>query len=215
MTEYLTEQEQIEILKSWLKQYSLVILAGVVVAAISIWGWGYWQQRQTNILRHASAIYDEMLNMRAQSDSPATLMQAKKLYAHYPQTAYGQISALMLARVNVAKNQYTEANQQYHWVIDNSKIPSLRQVARLRLARVLLAQKKYQESLDILKKVDDKNFIGLIDEIRGDAYLALHNAAMARQSYQQALEELPNADIIRPLLRMKFDDLTITTPSLS
>ncbi len=46
MTEYLTEQEQVELLKNWIKQYSLVILAGVLIAAIGISGWRYWQQRQ-------------------------------------------------------------------------------------------------------------------------------------------------------------------------
>ena len=61
-----------------------------------------------------------------------------------------------------------------------------------------------------LKTVEDKNFNGLIDEVRGDAYLAMNDKDKARQAYQQALEDLPNAEVIRPLLRMKYDNLTIT-----
>ena len=47
MTEYLTEQEQIELLKTWIKQYSLVIiLTAWSFAIVAITGWRYWQQRQ-------------------------------------------------------------------------------------------------------------------------------------------------------------------------
>ena len=46
--------------------------------------------------------------------------------------------------------------------------------------------------------MDDKNFAGLIDEVKGDAYLALNDKDKARQAYQQALDELPNAEVIRP-----------------
>lgn len=210
LTEYITEQEQIEILKNWVKQYSLVILAGVVIAVAAISGWRYWQQRQHKILSHASAVYDEMLTMRAQNDSAATLVQAKKLFDHYPQTTYGQMAALMLGRAAVIKKDYPEAEKHLNWVLDHSKIYSFRQIARIRLARIMIAEQKPQDALNELKTVDDKNFAGLIDEVRGDAYLALNDSAKARQSYQQALEELPNAEVIRPVLRMKYDNLTIT-----
>ena len=206
MTEYLTEQEQIEILKNWIKQYSVVILAGVLIAAAAITGWRYWQQRQNKILHHASAVYDEMLTMRAQSDATATLVQAKKLYTHYPQTTYGQMAALMLARDAILKKNTKQAEEKLQWVLDHSKISSFRQIARIRLARMMLATQP-NHSLKILETVEDKNFDGLIDEIRGDAYLEMKNISMAREAYKQALSELPNAEVIRPLLQMKYDNL--------
>ncbi|VVC76313.1 hypothetical protein AQUSIP_16230 [Aquicella siphonis] len=215
MTEYLTEQEQIEILKSWIKQYSLVILMGVLIAAAAISGWRYWQQRQSKILNHASSVYDEMLTMRAQNDNAATLTQAKKLLNHYPQTTYGQMAAFMLARNAVIKKDYAEAKKQLNWIMEDTRIKSIRQIARIRLARILIAEKNAQGALDELKKVDDKAFEGLIDEVRGDAYLALNNTSMARLSYQQALSELPNAEVIRPVLRMKYDNLAPAIQSAS
>ncbi len=215
MTEYLTEQEQIELLKSWIKQYSVVILAGVLIAAVAITGWRYWQQRQNKILTHASAVYDEMLTMRAQNDSTSTLVQAQKLFSHYPQTTYGQMAAFMLARDAVIKKDYPEAEKRLNWIIEHSKIDSIRQIARIRLARTLIAENKPQEAIKELQTVEDNSFNGLTDEVKGDAYLALNDTKMARQSYQQALDELPNADVIRPILRMKYDNLANTIPSAS
>lgn len=210
LTEYLTEQEQIELLKGWIKQYSLVIIAGVLFAIAVISGWRYWQDRQAKILNHASAVYDEMLAKRAQNNPTGTLVQAQKLFKHYSNTVYGQMAALMLARDAVAKNDFSEAEKQLHWVIDNSSVPSFRQTARIRLARVLLAEHKSTEAIKILDKVDDKNFNGLTDEVRGDAYLAMKDIEKARAAYKEALSNLPNAETIRPLLQMKYDNLSTT-----
>lgn len=207
MTDYLTEEEQIELLKNWVKQYSLVILAGVILAFISISGWRYWQQRQTRILTHASSVYDEMLTKRAQNDASATQVQAQKLFNHYEQTVYGKMAAFMLARNAIAMKNYTEAETQLNWIIKHSNVKAFRQIARLRLARLFIAEKKPEASIQLLKTVDDAKFNGLTDEIRGDAYLALKDTAKASEAYQQALTELPNAEAIRPLLQMKFDNL--------
>ena len=88
-------------------------------------------------------------------------------------------------------------------------VASFRQIARLRLARVLLVEQKPSDAIKILEKVDDKNFNGLINEIRGDGYLAMKNLEIARQSYKEALRELPDAETIRPLLQMKYDNLVM------
>ncbi len=215
MTEYMTEQEQIEIIKNWIKQYSLVILAGMAIAIVGIMGWRYWEQRQNNIISHASSIYDEMLTMRAQNNAEGTRKQAKKLFSRYPDLTYAHIAALMLAREAVFKKDYVEAEKKLRFVIDESDVPALRQIARIRLARLMIINHAPEASLKLLKKVDDKSFDGMANEVRGDAYLALNDPVLARQAYQQALADLPNAEVIRPLLEMKFDNLSTTAPSAS
>ncbi|HSW70034.1 MAG TPA: tetratricopeptide repeat protein [Gammaproteobacteria bacterium] len=208
MTEYLTEQEQIQQLKNWIKQYGFTILAGIIIALAMTTGWRYWQNYRDRILSHASIVYDEMLNLRAQNNMDGASVQAKKLLKHYPRTPYAQMAALMLAREAVLRNNYIEAKNQLQWILDHSKDNSLREIARIRLARLLLAEKNPEEALNLLKKWDNKNFIGLVDEVRGDAYLEKNDMKSARQAYQLALAEIPNAVINRPVLQMKYDNLT-------
>lgn len=215
MSDYLTEQEQIELLKSWIKQYSLVILTGVLMAIIGITGWRYWQQRQAIMLTHASAVYDDMLSKRAQNDTAATLVQADKLFTHYPKTAYGQMAAFMLARDAVINKNYPEAEKQLHWVIDHASSAQIREIASIRLARVYITDNQADVALKTLNKVYDKTFNGFIDEVKGDAYVALNKIDMARESYKQALSELPNADSIRPLLEMKYNNLALLPKTIN
>ncbi len=211
LTEYLTEQEQVELLKKWIKQYSIVILAGVLLAVAAITGWRFWQDRQAKIYAHASGVYDEMLSMRAQNNQEQTLVQANKLFSHYNHTVYGQMAALMLARSATSKNDYPEAQKQLQWVMDNSDNASMQQIARLRLARLLITMNKPDESIKLLDTVNDEAFAGLIEEVKGDAYLAKKDIASARDAYALALKDLPHADVIRPLLQMKYDNLAINT----
>lgn len=213
LTEYLTEQEQIQQLKSWIKQYGLTVLAGILIAVLITSGWQYWQNYRYRILTHASAVYDEMLALRAQNNAHGMVVQANKLITHYPKTPYAVMAALVLSRNAVVDKNYSEAIKQLNWAKDHTKNTSIKEIARIRIARILIAQKEYDKAFDILKYIDDNNFIGMIDEVRGDAYLAKNDIESARKAYQLALSELPHADISRPILQMKFANLTTKTAS--
>lgn len=211
MTEYLTEQEQIQQLKNWIKQYGMTILLGILIALMLSGGWRFYQHRHEKMLKHASAVYDEMIAMRAQNNVKGTVIQAKKLLTHYPKTPYAEVAAMMLARNDTIHKKYDDAIVQLNWVINHSKNIAMRDIARIRIARVLIAENKPDDALELLKQVTSKSFIGLADEVRGDAYLARHDAVAARKAYQLALAELPNAEVSRPILQMKYDNLATET----
>jgi predicted negative regulator of RcsB-dependent stress response len=211
LTEYMTEQEQIEQLKAWIKQYGLTVIAGIAIALLLVSGWHYWERYQNNILFHASGVYDEMMDARSQTNAKSlanTAVQAERLLTHYPKTPYAQFAALMLARDAVAKQNFPEALKQLNWVIDHSNSHSLQQIARLRIARIDIAQKQPAAAIEVLSVVSDQSFAGLIAEVKGDAYLRMQEAAKAKDAYQLALQELPKDEVTeRPLLQMKIDNI--------
>lgn len=204
---YLTEQEQIQQLKNWLKQYGSTILAGILLALAVTSGWHYWQNHRNQMLLRASHIYDVMLTSRAQNNIEDATAQAKQLVYEYPKTPYAQMAAFLLAQDLVSKRDFTEAAEKLQWVIDHSNNNAIQQIARIRKARALIADQKPDAALEFLQKTSDALFIGLIDEVRGDAYLAKNNQKTAREAYGRALEELPDSESERPILQMKYDDL--------
>ncbi len=150
-----------------------------------------------------------MIANRGQNNIEGNFVQATKLFTHYPQTTYGQLAALALARDAVNKKDYPAAEIKLNWVIEHSNINSFKQIARIRLARLMLAEKKADESIKLLSTINDNSFVGMIDEVRGDAYVAMKNPTAARDAYKKALTELPNAQMVRPLLQIKFDNLSL------
>ncbi len=207
MTEYLTEQEQVDQLKKMFRVYGIPALFGILVGILIFYGWNYYQSYRARILSHASRVYDEMLADRSRNNVQETQVQAQKLFNHYASTPYGDMAALMLARQAVNKKDYAEADKQLTWVMKHGHNASIQQIARLRLARLLIAEQKPDEAIHKLQTIKDKSFISLIDEVLGDAYLAKDQVPEAREAYQRALRELPHSEEIRPLLEMKLNNL--------
>jgi len=81
-----SEDEQLEQLKGWLRDYGPSFIIGVVLALAIGFGWGYWQKRQLRISQSASSnipaystiSYKITLTMAAQK--PSTLSQ--RISAH-------------------------------------------------------------------------------------------------------------------------------------
>ena len=209
--ELLTEQEQIEQLKNWIKQYGLTVIAGVLIALVLVSCWHWYQRYQHKILIHASGVYDEMLTARAQNDGTSLAnakVQADKLFSHYPKTPYAQFAAFMLARDAVAHQDYPAALKQLTWVMDHGTDDSIREIAKLRVARILITENKADDAIKELATVYDASFKGLAEEVKGDAYLQQKNYADAKSAYKLALNSLPKEEEAeKPLLQMKLDNL--------
>jgi predicted negative regulator of RcsB-dependent stress response len=104
-------------------------------------GWQYWQNYRNKTLTRASILYDEMLTFRAQNNTQGAIVHAKKLLHRYSSTPYAQMAAFMLAREAVLKKNYSEAEKKLRWVMEHSKEASMKEIARIRLARIYYTKK--------------------------------------------------------------------------
>jgi predicted negative regulator of RcsB-dependent stress response len=205
----MTEQEQVEQLKNWVKQYGLTVLAGIVMACVLLFALHSWQRYHTRQYLHASGIFDEMLAYKAQNKPAEANVQANRIIDHYPRTPYAQMAAFLLAKEAVANKNYTESIQQLEWVIKHSNTLLIIQLAKIRIARIQVLQKKPEAALVTLNQITDKGFRGLADTVRGDIYVNTNDSQKAKQFYQLALQELPQDETtLRPLIQMKIDNLT-------
>ena len=84
--------------------------------------------------------------------------------------------------------------------IDRADEDELKQIARYRLAEVLLDEKQYDEALATLDAKHAEPFAGLYADLRGDVLAAAGRSAEARAAYQTALAKL-DAEVAVPQLR--------------
>jgi len=205
LTEYLTEQEQIQQLKTWVKQYGPTVLLGIAAALVITFCWRYWQAHELAFSQRASIAYDSLLNLRTDNKNSDTVLGAKSIVKDYAKTPYADMATLMLARDAVLKKEYPAAISTLNNLINHSDSPPIREIARIRIARILIDENKIKDALAVLNKIDDPSFIGLINEVRGDAFLAINNQEAAKKAYQLALKQIPNAETLRPILEMKLN----------
>ena len=132
---------------------------------------------------------------------------AAQIVDKYASTQYATLASLAAAKSNFDTGDLPAAKTQLQWVIDNGKEAEARDVARLRLARVLLDEKNPAEALKLLETKHGDSFAGLYADVKGDALLAGGKRAEARAAYQVALEKSDAASPTRQIVQLKLDAL--------
>lgn len=207
MAQYETDEEQLEKLKEWWKNYGKTMLIAIVIAALASFGWRYWQGYKMKVGQRASELYEQILIAQSENQPKKMNAFATALYKHYNHTSYAKLGQLMEAKLDVKSGKLSDAEQKLLWVMQESRSKQIRQIARLRVARVMTAEKKYNDALKILNKVDSKTFSGAVAEVKGDIYAAQNKTTLARDSYNLALKTLPKDNGNYALVQMKLADL--------
>ncbi|MFS0754419.1 tetratricopeptide repeat protein [Noviherbaspirillum sp. 1P10PC] len=201
----LEEQEQIETLKSWWKQYGNLVTWLLIAAlgAYAAWsGWNYYQRSQA---AQAGQLYDEINRAVAAKDTARVLRGAADMREKFSRTAYAEMAALTAAKAAFDANDLNGAKAQLQWVVDSGRDEEYRALARIRLAGVLLDEKAYDEGLKVLSADVPVAFAGALADRRGDLLMAQNKVAEARAAYQEALQKSDAKSPGRQLIQLKLD----------
>ncbi len=217
MSTYLTDDEQVEQLKQWWKDYGKTALIGILIALAVIFGWRGWQRYETNQSLSASLIYDNVINSASSHDEKGVQQATKLLINKYERTPYAAMAALVLGQQDIKHGNLTQAQANYIWAMKNTNSDTIKQIARLRVARVMIEREHAQLALSTLSKVDDAAYEPLINLVQGEAYVQLKQYDQAQAHLKNALDALPKDTVIYPLVKMKYTELAskakIATPS--
>lgn len=203
MVSDLTDKEQLELFKKWWNNYGKSVTIAIVIGLCIGFGWRYWHQYQSHRAERASDLYYQIQAATLQNQSAAAQQLTTQLMQNYANTPYASLIALSVAKKSVLEKNYDEALQQLNWVMKQSKSSSLKQIARLRAARILLTQQKHAAALQMLQVINDSTYQPLIDSVKGDIYTAMGNTDAAKKSYEAAQIQAHTMGIVDPSLQMK------------
>lgn len=204
----LEEQEQLAELKSWWKANGNLVIAVVVAAMLGFAGWRYWNIYQGNQAAQAAALYETLGKAMQAGDLKALRDAGGSLAENYPRTLYAPMGALVAARFYYERNDLKSAKAQLQWVIDRSASDDLRDLARVRLAAILLDEKAYDEALKQLEAPHAKPYEPQYAALKGDILVAKGQPAEAKAAYKAALENAEAQDAqFRETVRMRLDAL--------
>lgn len=185
----LEEQEQVAELKAWWKQYGNLIVAAVAALALAAAGWLAWRNYQQSQAAQASVLFDSLAKAAQANDAKTLRDAAGTLVESYPRTLYASMGALVAARWYFDRNDLKNAKAQLQWVIERGASDDFRDLARLRLAAVLIDEKAHDEALKLLEAPHGAAYDAQYAALRGDALLGKNDVAGARAAYQLALEK--------------------------
>ena len=204
----LEEQEQVAELKAWWKQHGNLIVATILAAALAFAGWQGWRWYQASQSSQAAAHFDSLARAAQAGDAKALRDAAGTLIESYPRTMYATMGALVAARFHFDRNDAKSAKAQLEWVIERSPSEDFKDLARLRLAAILLDEKAYDEALKLLDAKHAPAYDSQYAALRGDVLVAKNQPAEARAAYQLALEKAAkDQGAFRESVRMRLEAL--------
>jgi len=201
----LEEQEKLDDLKAWWKQWGNTVLGIVIAVCVglaSVQGWRWWQ---TSRAEQASVLYSGVVTAVTANDLAKAKDAMAQLADRFGGTAYAPRGALLVAKTLFDAGDKDGAKAQLAFVIDQSSEEELKEIARLRLAQVQLDDKQYDDALRTLDAKTDDSFTPIYADLRGDVYLAAGRTADARSAYEAALGKFDANSQYRPYLQAKLD----------
>jgi predicted negative regulator of RcsB-dependent stress response len=205
--EYMSEKEQWEWLKGWLRDNSLWILGGIGIGALIVSGWFWWGARTDRLGLEAGAKYMQITEALGRGDKTHAQALTTELERDYSGSPYVDQAHLLTARTAVDDGQLDKAVEILKSTLEKTKDGELALVVRMRLARVQLAQNKPDEALATLAAVDPGAFKARFDDVRGDVLYAKGDKPGALAAYQSARGGASAQTGDTQLLDLKIDDL--------
>ena len=204
MEVYSSEEQQVEAIKRFWREYGITIVAGVIIGLGGLYGFRYYQSNQLAQAEQASSGFEQLL--QAKENQPDNwLADAEQYMAAHERTSYAQFAAMLKARDAVMQGNYEVAGKQLNWVIANSDDSVIKTIARLRLARVYLQQEQAAEALKVLDTTVPASFKVQQQELMGDIHLALNDTTAAKRAYLAARSG--DSSESNQLLKIKLDEL--------
>jgi predicted negative regulator of RcsB-dependent stress response len=203
----LEEQEQLDQIKHFWKQYgnpiTWVLIA--ILGAFAAWnGYQYWQRNQAV---QASALYDELERLATQGD-PAKVQRAfTDMKDKFGRTTFAMQGGLLNARLQQEAGKTEDAKTALTWVADKASDPAYKAIARLRLAALLAQDKDYPAAMARLDGDFPAEFKPLVADRKGDLLMLQEKPAEARVQYQQAWAGLDVRSDYRQLVEIKLTAL--------
>jgi len=204
----LEAQEQLATLKAWWQENGSLVMTtlSLVLIVLAAWqGWNYYQRNQAS---QASALYDTVQKAARAGDLKQVREGAGTILEQYPRTAYAALAALVSAKAHFQGGDLKTAHAQLAWVVENAKDEGLQDIARLRLASVMLDEKAYDDALKALDAKHGAAFDALFLAMRGDVLVAQGKNEEARAAYRSALEKAEARDSgLRGSIQLRQDAL--------
>ena len=189
MDDFLTDQQQAARVRGWVREYAPAAIVALVIGFGGYFGYTQWQARQERHSAEVSDLYEEFRDALENDGEESASELLGRMANDFEDSGYLDHARLLLAKAYVDSLRPSLAEEELKAVIETTGNGDLRQLARLRLARVYLYMERPEDGLATLEgEAGSPAWEQLIADMRGDLHHALGQVEEARTAYQAALD---------------------------
>jgi len=201
--------EQSELVQKWLRENGVSIVVGVLIGLVGIFGWQQWRNHQARNQSAASQLYQQAKVAQLSGKPDVARQLTDQLMKDYAKSPYALFAVSDRARQEVQDKQLDKAQASLEWAESHTAEAPLKALTLVQIARVQLARDQATAALATLDRVPADSFLGMVQELRGDALVKLGRMDDARKAYQTAMSALSEDAPQRGALQMKLEDLAV------
>lgn len=204
----LEEQESLDELKAWWAKWGNAIVGVVTVGCLAFAGYNGMKWYERNQAAEAGIAYASLQESLNQRSDLATVKQITDAMIDKDSSSiYAALGALNAAAYALNQGDRDTAIKYLTWVVEKADRQELDTVARVRLAALLIDQKKLDQAQAVLDAANptERDQSLLLDQ-KGDLALAQNNLAEARTMWEKALT-LPMDPSLTNFVQLKLQAL--------
>jgi predicted negative regulator of RcsB-dependent stress response len=204
----LEEQEQVDELKAYWKKYGNYITRGVIAFFVLyglFQGWGYYQTKQS---LSASELYQSIVVLD-EKNTKDIMQKSQSLMDDYSGTPYAGRAAILFAKASYAEGAKDRAKEKLEWAASHAKESATESIALIQLGQLLVEEKKYDEALKKANDIDNEGYLGLANDLKGDALNAMGKKEEAKKAYLEALKRFGPKDPYARFTQEKLESLGV------
>jgi tetratricopeptide (TPR) repeat protein len=204
----LEEQEQVDELKAYWKKYGNYITKGVIAFFVLyglFQGWGYYQTKQS---LSASELYQSIVVLD-EKNTKDIMQKSQSLMDDYSGTPYAGRAAILFAKASYAEGAKDRAKEKLEWAASHAKESATESIALIQLGQLLVEEKKYDEALKKANDIDNEGYLGLANDLKGDALNAMGKKEEAKKAYLEALKRFGPKDPYARFTQEKLESLGV------
>lgn len=200
MDEYLSERQQVEQVKEWVKENAAWAIGGLVIGFALLFGMKQWNIYTARQAQGAAEQYQSVLQALTSGDTAGADKLVKTLRDDYSRTPYADLANLAYVRFDVEGGRLDAAATRLQSVIQATRDPELALVARLRLARVQASLGKFDDAQKTLGDTKSSVF----DDVRGDILFEKGDKAGAVDAWNAAIGAGDSRGVDRQIVELKI-----------
>ena len=201
-----SDEERVQSIINFFKDYKFYILFVILVSAILVCGYFFSKSVKSNQIQAAKVLYEDW-QVASVKENRDQLFQ--NLTKNYSDTGYSHL-ALLKRGSDLAKENNLEGSLDVFYQLKedsdgffgNSLINGL---ARTNIARISIVQGKFDDALSVLEKYSNDED-AFTHELKGDALSGLGSYDLALQQYKNAYEKYTDTGL-KNLVELKINNL--------
>lgn len=205
----LEEQEQLDQLKHFWKQYGNLITWALIVILGAVAAWNGYQVWQRNQATQAAAMFEEVERVVRGGDPQKAERAFADMKDRFAKAVYTQQAGLMVAKMAFEAGKADVAKSTLNWLADNAADPAYASIAKLRLSGLLIESKAYDEAFKVLENGINPEFAALAADRKGDIYILQDKKSEAKTQYLKAYQLFDVQAEYRRLVGVKLNALGV------